>query len=161
MSTLEVLSVATFLAAMGAGAVNEPPHIRNDGARVSLGVTQSKWMKETVLEVGIEWNKWELAAAQQGNSRNNTAEGVTELYSLTRVVRPDWNLSGNDWQNYYRIGPAYVANSPFVGNTNMRLGVGMEWRGIFALEWSHYSSANLHDPNFGVDITSIKYHISF
>lgn len=152
------LAVAAFVASVGAGTFAEPEGAGLTGARMAVGQTTG-YVEESILEVGLEHIGWELSAAHRGNRNEGSSLGVTEYYSLTRVVRPDW--LGHGWQPFFRIGPAYVRNSAFVGNTNFRLGLGLEWRQTFAAEIGHYSSAGIHKPNTGEETFQIRYMIPF
>ena len=158
MST-EVALVAAFVATLsGAYTAEDPGSYPPPGARVFIGQSVG-YVSETVQGVGVEAYRWELQAAQQGNRNEGTAEGVTSIYSLTRVIRPAW--TSGDWQPTFRIGPAYIDNSPFVGRTNMHLGAGIEWRGMLSLGYHHYSSGGTHRPNTGLDDIRAAIHFAF
>ena len=150
------VGIAAFVVALGFAAGDEIDAPGSDGARISLGVTMGSRITEAAGEFGYEFRNWELAATQHGYRHDQTTDEPVNIYSLSRVVRPDW--TGNSWQPYFRIGAAYVDESPFVGDTNVRLGAGVEWGGQFSVEWSHYSSAGIHVPNTGVDIVQIRIH---
>lgn len=127
----------------------------DSGMRIALGRTVfnsgAMWG-----EVGYEFQSgWELAASVSGaGETRNGAQGEVEAVSLSRVVRPHWRLLGAT--NYYRLGVAYVHDSPLVGDTNYRLGIGLEWPG-FQVEFFHYSSAGIHRPNTGIDGVQLRY----
>jgi len=121
------------------------------GPVLSLGHTLLN-SDNTVGEVGWQFGEraqWELAAGAIG--QGHTDRGHIErnwVYSLSRRVQPGWSILGA--QNYYRLGVAYVDGSPLVGDINYRLGVGLRWE-VVALEYFHYSSAGINDPNTGID----------
>lgn len=121
-----------------------------DGARIALGKTAVN-SSHTYGEFGYEWNQWEITIGQIGQE-----EDPAEVFTLSRIVRPDWRILGAT--NFYRIGFAYVDDSPLIGDTNFRLGFGLEWE-LVQLEYFHYSSAGIHDPNTGVD--GIQFRIKF
>lgn len=119
------------------------------GPRIGLGFTVAN---STLAygEVGYEFDGgYEITAGQNGvgDTRNGPQREVS-IFSASRIVRPDWYFFGA--RNYYRIGVAYVHGSPLVGDTNFRLGVGLEWRHV-QVEYFHYSSAGIHQPNTGID----------
>ena len=100
---------------------------------------------------------WEFAASLMGEGdTKNGVQGITNIYSASYIVEPQWSFLGG--KNYYRLGGAYVNDSPLVGPTNYRLGVGMDWD-VFSLEYVHYSSSGIHDLNTGIDMIVLKYHI--
>lgn len=121
------------------------------GPVVSLGHTLLN-SQSTVGELGWQFGdraQWEGAVAVIGEG--STKRGDIErnwAYSLSRRVQPTWRLLGAG--NYYRLGLAYIDGSPLVGDVNYRLGIGLDW-GVVALEYFHYSSAGINDPNTGVD----------
>ncbi len=125
------------------------------GFRVALGRTvvnsATPWG-----EFGYEFpNGWELAGSVSG--AGDTArgpQGEVSTVSWSRIVRPDWWLLGG--RNYYRLGVAYVDGSPLIGNSNFRLGIGLEYR-VFQVEYFHYSSAGIHQPNTGVDGLQLRF----
>ncbi|WP_160153349.1 acyloxyacyl hydrolase [Microbulbifer sp. ALW1] len=123
---------------------------------VSLGHTALN-SHNTVGEIGWQFGtayQWEVAATAIG--RGHTDRGPIDrnwAYSVSRRVQPGWSLLGAE--NYYRLGVAYVDGSPLVGDINYRLGVGLHW-GVVALEYLHYSSAGINDPNTGIDGIQIR-----
>ena len=110
----------------------------------SVGNSQLPWG-----ELGYEYNNWEVAVAQWGEGTTDKgSQDTVEVVSLSHVVRPHWNFLYG--RNYYRIGVAHVNDSVLVGDTNFRLGIGLEWEHV-QLEYFHYSSAGIHDTNTGID----------
>lgn len=128
-----------------------------DGS-VALGHTAFN-SSSTVGEIGYEVNDWEFNAGLigQGSTKNGDS-GVVETFSISKLVKPGWSFLGG--QNYYRIGVAYVNDSPLVGDTNFRLGVGLDY-GLFAVEYGHLSSAGIHDPNTGIDFIQFKIKLPY
>lgn len=151
-------AVAVFVTLTGAAYHSEPPDNPKPGARVFIGQSTG-YISETIQGVGVEAYRWELQAAEQGNRNERTAEGTTNLYSLTRIIRPAWTFIG--FQPEFRIGPAYVENSPFVGRTNMHLAAGVAWYGLISLSYNHYSSGGVHRPNTGLDDVRASMNFSF
>lgn len=137
-----VLLVLATYSAHGA----EPPSY--DGPRIALGHSALN-SKVTVGEVSYELRSWEFAATQLGEGWTKRGEQQeVGIFSLSRVVRPSWFFLGG--RNYYRIGTAWVKGSPLVGDTNYRLGIGLEYK-LISFEYFHYSSAGIHRPNTGID----------
>ena len=145
---LVALFIITLLFATYSAYGSEGSPETNNGARVSLGYSLIN-SELPFGEIGYEYNNWEVAASAYGEGKTkNGRQDVAYIYSLSHVVRPDWYVFNA--RNYYRIGVAYVDDSPLVGDTNFRLGIGMEWK-LFAVEYFHYSSAGIHDVNTGID----------
>lgn len=117
-------------------------------AKIALGQTVFN-SHSTIGEIGYEWNDWEVNVGLIGaGSTKNGGQDIVPTYSLSKLIKPDWRFLGG--KNYYRIGVAYIDGSPLVGNTNFRLGVGLEYK-HFAIEYMHYSSAGIHNTNTGID----------
>lgn len=125
-----------------------------DGARISLGHTVVN-SHMTVGELSYEHKNWEFAVAQigKGDTRNG-AQNVVPAYSMSYLTRPHWRFLGG--KNYYRLGVAHVDGSPLIGNTNFRLGIGLEYK-VFQIEYFHYSSAGIHRPNTGIDGVQLRF----
>lgn len=102
------------------------------------------------LDNGVEFTAAEMAAGSTARGDQHEVQTV----SVSKVVRPDWKFLGAT--NYYRIGVSYVNGSPLVGDTNFRLGIGLEWR-IVQLEYFHFSSAGIHQPNTGIDGVQLRF----
>lgn len=129
----------------------------DNGARVSLGHTVFN-SQVTVGEVGYEYEGWEVAATQMGSGSTKRGDvDVTPVYSVSYLVEPRWGLLWGE--NYYRLGVAYVDGSPLVGDTNFRLGIGVNYYDVFSLEYVHYSSAGIHETNTGIDAIQLRFHI--
>ena len=158
MPATEVLIVTAFVATMGTATFYEPEDVGKNGARVSIGQTQG-YVKEQTLSAGIEHNKWEANYTVQGNRNEETAEGNTRMYSITRVIRPAWGTP--EVQPVFKIGPAYVTNSPFVGRENMHLAFGLEVYDKLSLTWDHYSSGGVSRPNSGIENLKLTYLIEW
>ncbi|WP_346839830.1 acyloxyacyl hydrolase [Microbulbifer sp. SAOS-129_SWC] len=143
--------VALVICAMHAESTNagEPP----GGPFLSLGHT-ALHSDNSVGEIGYRVGHWEAAAALIG--QGHTSRGDIErarAWSVSRIVWPSWQLLGAD--NYYRIGAAYVDGDPLVGDWNYRLGLGLSW-GLAEVEYFHYSSAGINDPNTGIDGVQLR-----
>ncbi len=130
---------------------------RSDQSTISLGHTVFN-SSATIGEYSYERNNWDFGLSLIGSG--DTKKGYkddTPIASISYLVRPDWEFLGG--KNYYRLGGAYVHEHPLVGNSNYRLGVGMDWD-VFALEYVHYSSAGIHETNTGIDAIQLRYQIS-
>ena len=141
-----IFAVLLVLAAFNASA---------QGFRTSLGYTVAN-STTPWGEVSYEFpSGWELAGSVSGaGDTRRGPQGEVSTVSWSRVVRPDWWLLGG--RNYYRLGVAYVDGSPLVGNTNFRLGIGLEFK-VFQIEYFHYSSAGIHQPNTGIDGIQLRF----
>jgi len=126
--------------------------------RIALGQTAFN-STNTVGEIGYEWREWEASVGLigYGSTKNGHSDEVW-TYSLSKLVRPDWSFLGG--KNYYRIGVAYIDDSPLVGGTNFRLGVGLEYK-VFQVEYLHYSSAGIHKTNTGIDAIMLRIKLPF
>lgn len=147
-----MVAVAIFIALLVLAAFNASAE---PGFRVALG--------RTVVNSSAPWGEfgyefpsgWELAGSISGaGDTKRGPHGEVSTVSWSRIVRPDWWLLGG--RNYYRLGVAYVDGSPLIGRTNFRLGIGLEFR-VFQLEYFHYSSAGIHQPNTGVDGLQLRF----
>jgi len=126
--------------------------------RIALGQTAFN-STNTVGEIGYEWRDWEanVGLIGSGSTKNGHSDEVW-TYSVSKLVRPDWKFLGG--KNYYRIGVAYIDDSPLVGGTNFRLGVGLEYK-VFQIEYAHYSSAGIHETNTGIDAIMLRIKLTF
>lgn len=126
--------------------------------RIALGQTAFN-STNTIAEVGYEWREWEANLGLIGSgSTKNGHQDLVKTYSISKLVRPDWKFLGA--KNYYRIGVAYIDDSPLVGGTNFRLGVGLEYK-VFQVEYVHYSSAGIHETNTGIDAVMLRLNLPF
>lgn len=147
------IAVALFLVVLFFALVSERAAAQ---PVLSLGRTVLN-SENTFGEIGWQFGErqqWEAAATLIGHGW--TKRGDIErnhAFSVSRIVRPSWKFLGA--ANYYRIGAASVHGSPLVGGLNYRLGVGLDW-GVVALEYVHYSSAGIHDPNTGIDGVQLR-----
>lgn len=145
---LTKVAVALFLAVLLCAVAAERALA---GPVLSLGRTVLN-SENTFGEIGYQFgdrHQWEASASLIGQGWTKRGDIVkNEVFSLSRVVRPEWRFLGAS--NYYRIGVAKVNGSPLVGVPNYRLGVGLDW-GVVAVEYVHYSSAGINDPNSGID----------
>lgn len=140
-------AVAAFIVVLIFAVYSASSNAEN-GPRVSLGYSIIN-SELPFGEIGYEYNGWEVAASQWGSGKTKKGyQDPVNIYSLSHVVRPRWGVLGAT--NYYRIGVSYVDDSPLVGDTNFRLGIGLEWDHV-QLEYFHYSSAGIHETNTGID----------
>ena len=128
----------------------------SDGAYITLGHTVFN-SSVTNAELSYRHSDWEFGVGQFGaeNSTRNGPQDVHGYASISRLVYPGWRVAGGE--NYYRLGAAYVDDSPLVGNTNYRLGIGIDW-GVFQVEFAHFSSAGMHPVNSGIDSVQARFH---
>ncbi|TVO57513.1 acyloxyacyl hydrolase [Denitromonas halophila] len=149
------VAVAAFIVAIAYGAFLIKEAEAAPGIRVGLG--------RTVVNSSAPWgefgyelpNGWEIAAAITGaGDTHNGPQGEVRALSFSRIVRPPWRVFGAN--NYLRLGVAYVDGSALIGDSNFRLGIGLEWS-VMQLEYFHYSSAGIHQPNTGVDGIQIRF----
>ena len=111
-----------------------------------------------VGEIGYQHGDWELQASlmQDGGTKRG-AQAQVETYSLSNITTPGWGYAGV--QPYMRLGVSVNSGSNLVGNTNFRLGIGVDFNSVFRLEYVHHSSAGIHYPNTGLDYVTLSYVI--
>ena len=111
-----------------------------------------------VGEIGYEYNDWEVSASliEAGDTKRGYNDQV-EVYSLSYLTKPNWGYKGVD--PFFRLGVSYNHDSNLVGNTNFRLGIGVNFHKVWRVEFNHHSSAGIHHPNTGVDYVTITYKI--
>jgi hypothetical protein len=126
-----------------------------DGVRVGLGKSIIN-SDSKIGEFGYEYNGFEVQASlmEAGETKRGDQEQVA-LYSLSYLIVPQWGYKGVE--PYFKLGASYNDNSPLVGNTNFRLGVGIDFHDVWRLEYSHHSSAGIHQVNTGIDYVTITY----
>jgi|AntRauTorcE11898_2_1112593.scaffolds.fasta_scaffold00821_6 hypothetical protein len=110
-----------------------------------------------VGEVGFVYNNWEVQALimKQGDTKNGVQEDNLEIYSVSYVTEPLWGYKGVE--PYFRLGVSANSGSNLVGPTNFRLGLGVDFNKVWRLEWSHHSSASIHEVNTGIDYVTVSY----
>jgi len=126
-----------------------------NGARIGIGRTVIN-SELKVGEIGYEYNSWEVNAAliEAGDTKNGPQDQAA-VYSVSHITRPAF---GKPWaQPFMRLGVSYNTGSELVGRTNFRLGVGLDFSDIWRVEYSHLSSAGIHQTNTGTDYVSITY----
>ncbi|MCX2780430.1 acyloxyacyl hydrolase [Microbulbifer thermotolerans] len=140
-------AVILFVAVLTLALYSEDSEAR-DGVVLSLGHTVLN-AHQTAGEVGYRFGRWEAAATRFGHGSTKRGDiDSAHAVSVSRIVRPGWKFLGAE--NYYRIGGSYVDGMPLVGNWNYRLGLGLAWD-LVEVEYFHYSSAGINDPNTGID----------
>lgn len=107
-------------------------------------------------EVGFHVNNWEFQATlmEEGSTKNGFQD-QSQIYSVSYVTEPNWGVHGVD--PYLRLGLSYNTESELVGDTNFRLGVGMNFNDVWRVEYSHHSSAGIHQTNSGIDYLTVSY----
>lgn len=116
------------------------------GVRIGLGKSIVN-AYGTVGEIGYEYNDWELSATLIGDEQ-------TEVYSVSYLTRP---IDYKPAQPFLRLGVSYNSGSHLVGDSNFRLGVGVDFSDVWRLEYVHHSSAGIHKPNTGIDYVVMTY----
>jgi len=109
-------------------------------------------------EVGFNYNSWELQGTliEKGSTKNGPQDYV-KIASVSRLIEPSWGYMGVE--PYFRLGISYSPASNLVGNSNFKLGVGVDFNEVFRVEYTHHSSAGIHSPNTGVDYVTIVYRL--
>lgn len=125
----------------------------NAGPTIALGSTFNK-SQLTYAEFGYEYRDWEVTIGQIGEGQTDYGhQEVVDVYSLSKLIRPNWCLG--EFCNYYRIGISKIDESPLVGETNFRLGIGIEHKHV-QLEFGHDSSAGVWENNGGIDALFLR-----
>lgn len=127
-----------------------------DGTRISLGTTVINSHLKTG-EIGYEWNSWEASATllEAGDTKNGHQDQLA-IGSLSYLTRPQgWDVWGV--QPFLRLGVSYNNGSQLIGRTNYRLGLGLDFHDVWRVEFTHHSSAGIHDPNTGLDYVTLTY----
>lgn len=130
----------------------------DDGFRFSIGQSVINSHLKTG-ELGYEVNNWEFSAAlmEAGDTKNGHQDQLA-LYSASYLTRPE--AFRTSWaQPFLRLGVSYNDGSELVGRTNFRLGVGVDFSDVWRLEYSHHSSAGIHQTNTGIDYVSVTYKV--
>lgn len=151
------LGVVAFVIILLAAGYSAKSDADENGPRISIGKTViNSHLK--VGELSYEYNNWEASATlmEAGGTKNGSQEQL-EMYTASYLTKPNWGVYGFD--PYFRLGFSYNTGSKLVGDTNYRLGVGMDFHDVFRVEFSHHSSAGIHNPNTGIDYVTISYKI--
>ena len=129
-----------------------------DGARIGIGSSIVNSHLKTG-EIGYEWNSWEVHYALQkaGDTKRGYQDQI-HIYSVSYLTRPK-PLQNKYASPFIRLGVSYNDDSPMVGDTNFRLGLGIDFSEVWRLEYSHHSSAGIHNPNTGLDYITLTYKI--
>ena len=124
-------------------------------ATLGIGTTLINSTLKTA-EVGFNYNSWEVQGTliEKGSTKNGPQDYV-KLASLSYLIEPSWGYVGVE--PYFRLGLSYNPASNLVGNSNFKLGVGVDFNEVFRVEYTHHSSAGIHSPNTGVDYITIVY----
>lgn len=117
---------------------------------VSIGIGETILNSDARIgEVAIEYKNWQLAASVigAGETRNGFQKTV-HMYSINRIKRTGKKFLGGEL--FYQVGVGKVGRSNLVGPYNFFLGAGVEFK-TFSLKLFHSSSANIYEPNTGID----------
>lgn len=109
-----------------------------------------------VGEIGYTHNNWdfEVSLTESGETKRGHQDQVA-MYSVSYITEPGWGYVGIE--PYFKLGVSYNSGHNLVGNTNFRLGIGLDFNEVWKLEYAHHSSAGIHDPNTGIDFVKISY----
>lgn len=152
-----VLGVLVFVILLIAAGYSAKVSSEENGARVSLGTTIINSTLQ-VGEIGYEHNNWEASAAlMKGGDTVHGDQDQLEIYSVSYLTKPNWGYKGVN--PYFRLGVSYNSGSTLVGDSNYRLGFGLDFHNVWRAEFSHYSSAGIHDINRGIDMLTLTYKI--
>lgn len=105
-------------------------------------------------EIGFRHNNWDLqlAKTERGRIRHGSKQDSTKIYSLSYLFQSE------ELPIFGRLGVAYTPNQEkLIGNSNFRLGVGIRPLENLEFEYTHYSSAGIHDPNTGLDMLMVRF----
>lgn len=152
-----VLGVVAFIILLLFTGYSAKSESAENGARVSIGKTFiNSTMK--VGEIGYEYNNWEFSALlmEEGDTKNGFQDQL-EIYSVSYLTKPQWGVYGVD--PYFRLGISYNSGSELVGKSNFRLGIGADFHNVWRIEFSHHSSAGIHQTNTGIDMVTLTYKI--
>ncbi|MBT0961671.1 acyloxyacyl hydrolase [Denitromonas iodatirespirans] len=149
-------AVLAFIVAIILGILSAIEAHAEQGFRVALGRTVVN-SSATFGEFGYEFpSGWELTGTAMGATDTKRGQqGEVQALSFSRLVRPDWHLAGANV--YLRLGVAYVDGAELIGDTNFRLGIGLEWQRALQIEYVHWSSAGIHQPNTGIDGVQLRF----
>lgn len=153
-TVLGVIAFIVVLILAGYSARSEA----DNGVRIGVGKTViNSHLK--VGEIGYEYNGWELNVAilEDGQTVNGLQSENMKIYSISYLTKPKWGVYGID--PYFRLGVSYNDGSKLIGNSNFRLGVGLDFHDVWRVEFSHHSSAGIHTPNTGLDYITLTYKI--
>lgn len=153
-TALGVIAFIVVLILAGYSARSEA----DNGARIGVGKTLiNSHLK--VGEIGYEYNDWEFSATilEEGQTKNGFQSDNMHIYSASYLTKPKWGVYGVD--PYFRLGVSYNDGSKLIGNSNFRLGVGLDFHDVWRVEFSHHSSAGIHNPNTGLDYITLTYKI--
>jgi len=130
----------------------------DDGFRFSIGQSVINSDLKTG-ELGYEVNNWEFnATLMEAGDTKNGHQGQLTIYSTSYLTRHE--AFRTSWaQPFLRLGVSYNDGSELVGRTNFRLGVGVDFSDVWRLEYSHHSSAGIHQTNTGVDYVTGTYKV--
>lgn len=149
-------AVMAFIVTLILGVLSAIEAHAEPGFRFALGRTVAN-SSATMGEFGYEFRGgYELTGSAIGASDTTQGrQGEVQALSFSRLVRPDWHLASANI--YMRLGVAYVDGAALIGDTNFRLGVGLEWSRVVQIEYVHWSSAGIHQPNTGIDGLMVRF----
>jgi hypothetical protein len=109
-------------------------------------------------ELGYNYKGWEVQGTliERGSTKKGPQDYV-KVVSVSHLVEPSWGYKGVE--PYFRLGLSYNPESNLVGNTNFKLGIGVDFNEVFRLEYTHHSSAGIHETNTGIDYVTIVYRL--
>jgi len=150
-----VFAVILFIVAFLAGSYSDEARGQDLSATVGVGHSVINSHLKVGI-VGLKYDRWELnARLMEAGDTKNSYQKQMETYSVSYITEPNIDFKGI--QPYMRLGASYNTGSELVGNTNFMLGIGVDFHEIWALEFTHDSSAGIHQTNTGVDAVFLKY----
>jgi hypothetical protein len=105
-------------------------------------------------EIGVRYGDWDLQIAEthMGRLYDGSKQGTARIYSGSYLFQSD------QVPIFGRLGISYTpGQSELVGPTNFRLGVGIRPIKNIEIEYAHYSSADIHPTNTGLDMLIVRY----
>lgn len=111
-------------------------------------------------EIGYYYNQWEFQGTliEEGKIKDGEQDQL-KIASVSYLTEPDWGYKGVE--PYFRLGLSYNSGSNLVGRSNFKLGIGVDFNRIFRVEYTHHSSAGIHNPNTGIDYLVMSYNLPF
>ncbi|MBG23759.1 MAG: hypothetical protein CMF22_10590 [Idiomarinaceae bacterium] len=151
------IGVGVFVALLIAAGYSMKANATENQFHIGVGKTViNSHLK--VGEVGYIHNNWdfEVSLMEAGDTKRGYQDNEV-MYSVSYITEPSWGIYGID--PYFKLGVSANSGHTLVGDTNFRLGVGLDFHDVWRIEYVHHSSAGIHDPNTGVDYVKIDYLI--
>ena len=100
-------------------------------------------------------DRWDfnMSLMGRGNTRNNRQK-VQRFYSISRIVDPGWEIPYKMFKDIkikLRLGLSHTPDIMLIGENNYRVGVILEEKDKWYIEYVHYSSKDIYELNDGID----------